>query len=240
MSIGRKARFAKILVQLLGYVAQRDAPTQLHLLDGRSSRPAQGLVGMRETWRFVDDAPVLTGAGQGALTGLKQFALTLPTLRGQALVIVVSDLFEEAPIQPTLTALRARGVDVAFLHVVAADDLEPPDGLLELNDAESATRLPVGSDEVRIYREEVKRYLDMTRTAILKAGFKHVLLRVARPATDTPRPGGRPGVGGRPGRGGRRGPAGGQVQVASDEVTDDDLERDAFASLVRAAILVKR
>src|SRR5690606_13007232 len=99
--------------------------------DGRSSRPAQGMVGMRETWRFVDEAPMLAGSEPGALTGLKRFALTLPALRGQALVIAVSDLFEEVPIQPTLAALRARGVDAAFLQVVAADDLEPPDGLLE-------------------------------------------------------------------------------------------------------------
>ena len=222
MSVGRKAAFAKTLVQLLGYVAQRDAPTQLHLLDGRSSRPAQGKVGMRETWRFVDDAPIMAGSQPGALTGLKQFALTLPALRGQALVMVVSDLFEEAPIQPTLTALRARGVDVAFLQVVAADDLEPPEGLLELNDTESSIKLPVGADEVRAYREEVKRYLERTRTAILKAGYKHVLLKVARQAADVQRQGGRTGQGARTG------------------AADDEVERDAFASLVRAAVLVKR
>ena len=237
MSVGRKSRFAKTLVQLLGYVAQRDAPTQLHLLDGRSSRPAQGMGGMRETWRFVDEAPVIAGGGQGALTGLKQFALTLPALRGQALVMVVSDLFEDAPIQPTLTALRARGVYVAFLQVVAADDLEPPDGLLELNDTESATKLPVGSDEVRVYREEVKRYLERTRTAILRAGFKHVLLRVQRPTADAPRPVTRPARGGRSPQTGRSAQGGGPAQAVRAGVTDDDGERDAVASLVRAAIL---
>ncbi|HLU83749.1 MAG TPA: DUF58 domain-containing protein [Trueperaceae bacterium] len=222
MSVGRKADFARILVQLLGYVAQRDAPTQLHLLDGRSSRQAQGMVGMRETWRFVDEAPVMAGSQPGALTGLKQFALSLPAVRGQALVIVVSDLFEEAPIQPALTALRARGVDAAFLQVVAADDLEPPDGLLELNDAESSSKLPVGSDEVRAYREEVRRYLDRTRTAILRAGFKHVLLKVALPVEQAARQGNRP------------------IPGTLTRDATDDVERSAFSSLVRASVLVKR
>lgn len=226
MGVGGKSGFAKTVVQLLGYVAQRDAPTQLHLLDGRSSRPAQGMVGMRETWRFVDEAPRMAGSAPGAITGLKQFALTLPTLRGQALVIAVSDLFEDAPIQPTLTALRARGVDVAFLQVVAAADLEPPDGLLELNDTETSARLPVGSDEVRAYREEVKRYLERTRTAILKAGFKHVLLRVPRLVAEQR-------------RGGRTSPAAGGAPSGGGSESGD-IERDAFAALVRAAVLVKR
>lgn len=180
------------------------------------------MVGMRETWRFVDEAPVMAGSQPGALTGLKQFALSLPAVRGQALVIVVSDLFEEAPIQPALTALRARGVDAAFLQVVAADDLEPPDGLLELNDAESSSKLPVGSDEVRAYREEVRRYLDRTRTAILRAGFKHVLLKVALPVEQAARQGNRP------------------IPGTLTRDATDDVERSAFSSLVRASVLVKR
>ena len=202
MSVGGKSAFAKTVTQLLGYVAQRDAPTQLHLLDGRSSRTAQGVVGMRETWRFVDEAPTLSADDAGALSGVKRFALSLPALHGQALVLVVSDLFEDAPIQPTLTALRARGVDVGFLQVVATDNLEPPDGLLELHDTEGPERMPVGYDEAAAYRDEVKRYLDRTRNAVLRAGFKHVLFKVPRQQADT--------------------------------------ERDVFAALVRAAVLVKR
>src|SRR5690606_27464847 len=160
------------------------------------------MVGMRETWRFVDEAPVMAGSQPGALTGLKQFALSLPAVRGQALVLVVSDLFEDAPIQPTLTALRARGVDVGFIQVVASDDLDPPDGLLELHDTEGDERLPVGYDETAAYRDEVKRYLDRTRNAVLRAGFKHVLCKVPREQADR--------------------------------------ERDVFAALVRASLLVKR
>src|SRR5690606_37282880 len=166
------------------------------------SRMAQGLVGMRETWRFVDEAPTLAAGEPGALSGVKQFALSLPALRGQALVLVVSDLFEDAPIQETLTALRARGVDVGFLHVVATEDVEPPDGLLELHDTEGPDRLPAGYDEAAAYRDEVKRYLDRTRNAVLRAGLKHVLFKVPRQPLDT--------------------------------------ERDVFAALVRASVLVKR
>lgn len=180
MGLFGKGAFAASLMRLLTYVAQRDAPTQLHLLDGRSSRPAQGRAGLLESWRFVDDAEATPGQDQLPLTALKRFALSLPTLQGNALVLVVSDLLEDAPVRPTLAALRARGVDVGFLQVVAQEELEPPTALLELVDAESGETLPVGAAEVAAYKLEQRAFLARTRGAILKAGFRHVLLKVDR------------------------------------------------------------
>ena len=177
MALHGKARYARTVMRLLTYVAQRDAPTQLHLLGGGASRPAQGRAGLRESWRFIDEAAPTAGATP-PITALKRFALTLPTLRGNALVLVVSDLLEDGSVRPALAALRARGVDVGFLQVVAEEELDPPAGLLELVDVESAEKLPVGPDEVRAYKAEVRGFLARTRSAILQAGFKHLLLRV--------------------------------------------------------------
>ncbi len=218
MALFGKDAYARTLVQLLTYVSQRDAPTQLHLLDGRRSRPAQGLRGLRESLRFVDDAGTLRpaqragadadGQGGGAelsvmpITALKRFALTLPAVRGASLVLVVSDLLEDVSLRPTLAALRARGVDVGFLHIVAGEELSPQPALLELLDVESGEKLPVGADEVEAYRTEVRAFLARTRAAILRAGFKHVQLR-------TPEEG-------------------------------EDVERAAMAALIRAGILTKR
>lgn len=205
MGLGNKARFARTLVQLLSYVAQRDAPTQLHLLDGRSSRPAQGRAGVRDAWRFVEEAPVLSGESAAPLTALKRIALNLPAVRGTALVLVVSDLMEDTPIQPTLAALHARGVDAGFLQVLSDDDLQPEAGLLELHDVETGERMPVGPDEVRVYREEAQAFVRRTRSAILRAGFRHLLLRSGRIAAE-----------------------------------GAEVERSAFAALVREGVLLKR
>ncbi len=178
MLLGGKARYARILAQLLSYVAQRDAPTQLHLFDGQASRPVQGRAGVGASWRFVEEAPTLRGEEQAPLASLKRFALSLPTLRGAALALVISDLLEDGPLQPALVALRARGLDAGFLHVMSADDLEPQEGQFELVDAETQERLPAGPQEVRAYREEVQRFVRRTRSSILRAGFRHVLLAV--------------------------------------------------------------
>ncbi len=184
MRLAGKARYARVLAQLLSYAAQRDAPTQLHLLDGSRSRPAQGLAGVGASWRFLDEAPQLEGDAAAPLTALKRFALTLPTLRGAALVLIVSDLLEDTPIQGTLAALRARGVDASFLQVLSEDDLDPVEGQLELVDVETSERLQAGPEEIRSYRNEVQAFVRRTRGAILEAGFRHALIRVPREAAE--------------------------------------------------------
>jgi len=205
MAVGGKRAYARVLAQLLSYVAQRDAPMQVHRVSGGSSRPLQGRAAMRATWTFIDES---TGArGSGPVSGLKTFALSLPPQRGTALALVISDLFEDAPLRPVLSALKARGLDAAFLQVVAAEDLDPPRGELEVVDVETGERRPAGPDEVEAYKREVRRFLERTREAVLRAGYRHLLL-VAPPA--------------------------GEARDAAE------LEKEAFADLLRAGVLVKR
>jgi uncharacterized protein (DUF58 family) len=205
MSVGAKRAYARVLAQLISYVAQRDAPTQVHRVSGGSTRPLQGRATMRATWEFVDES---TGArGSGPVSGLKTLALSLPPQRGTGLALVISDLFEDAPLRPALSALKARGLDAAFLQVVATEDLDPPRGELEVVDVETEERRPAGPDEVEAYKREVRRYLERTREAVLRAGFRHLLLVAPLAA------------------------------AAGDQV---ELEKEAFADLLRAGVLVKR
>ncbi len=204
MELGGKARFARAVAELLVYVAQRDAPTQLHLFDGSGNRPTQGLAAVGESWRFVEEAGSLEGDAYAPVTALKRFALTLPPVRGAALALVVSDLLEDAPLQGALAALRARGLDAGLLQVMSEADLEPQEGQLELVDVETGERLLAGPQEVRAYREEVHAFVRRTRAAAIRAGFRHVLMRVR------------------------------------EGVSEAELERQAFASLVREGVLVRR
>jgi len=187
MSLYGKDEFARTLIRMLTYVSQREAPTQLHLLDGRSSRPAQGVGGLRESWRFIEEAEELAGDEHRPVTALKRFALSLPPVHGNALVLVVSDLLEDAPLRPTLAALRARRLDVGFLQVVAEEELDPESAQLELVDVESGERLPVGAGEVEAYRLEVRSFLSRTRGAVHRAGFRHLLMRLPTGREDAER-----------------------------------------------------
>ncbi len=184
MQLGHKARFARLLAQLLSYVAQRDARSQVHLFDGRHNQAAHGRGAIGEAWQFIEQAPDLTGAGHAPYEALKRFALNMPMRMGAALVLIISDLFDEAPLQPTLAALRARSLDASFLHVMALEDLTPDEGQLEVVDVESGDRLFVGPDEVLVYRETAQVFVSRTRATILQAGFRHTLLQVADETDD--------------------------------------------------------
>lgn len=181
MRLGMKARFGRALASLLTYVAQRDARCQVHLLDGRSSRPLRGRAAVGQAWRFIDDASEGGGSERAvseprpvaALTG---FALGLPPREGKALTIVISDLFDEDSLRPALAAFRARSLDASFLQVLSEWDLRPAEGRLELIDVETGESLRVSPDEVRAYRQAVRTFVDRTRSTILQAGFRHTLL----------------------------------------------------------------
>ncbi|MBX3140982.1 MAG: DUF58 domain-containing protein [Trueperaceae bacterium] len=266
MGLGGKLEHARTVVRLLSYVAQRDAPTQVHLLFGGATPRLRGRAGMLETWRFIDDAPLLKGdgtlvngalvkdglangagalragatpgAGAGPLTGLVPFAMGLPAARGRALVIVVSDLLEDASIEPGLAALRSRGVDVGFLQLLSPAELDPPAALLELHDVESGEKLPAGPDEAHAYREEVRAHVRRTREAILRAGYRHQLLTAPAMGAEAARAPDAPGApattASRVAPAASGAPAGPAASAASAT------ERAALTELIKLGLLVKR
>lgn len=178
MGLGGKSVYARTLAELLAYVGQRDARSQIHLLSGQHSRPAQGRAGISEAWGFIENAPVVEPGTPLPASALKAFALSLPPQSGAALALVISDLFDEAPLQSALAAFKARGLDASFLQVMAEADLHPEEGQFEVVDVESGEKLHIGPAEVRAYRQEVQAFVRRSRSAVLKAGFRHALLPV--------------------------------------------------------------
>ncbi len=180
MSLFGKAEFMGQLARQLLYLAQRESVVQVHTLGGKHSRPLLGVRAVAQSWSFLDSI----GDGQSEaplpVEGIRSFATQAALRGGRALVLVLSDLLDPNPLRPALTALRARGFDVSFLQLLADDDLEPVEDMLEIEDVESAERMQVGPAEIRAYRGAVLSFVGRTRSAILRAGFRHLLLRVPR------------------------------------------------------------
>jgi hypothetical protein len=190
----------------------------VHTTAGATSPAAQGRAGLARAWGLLDAAEV-TRDGPGPVRGVREFALSLPRVRGAALAVVVSDLLDPEPWRPALVALRARGLDSAFLQVVSSDDLEPPEGRFEVVDVETDERRTVGPEEVRAYRNAVQAFLRRTRGALAQAGASHVLLRVPAPTA---------------------GSQGATRRDGAPARADIDAERAALAALRRARVLVPR
>jgi uncharacterized protein (DUF58 family) len=194
MGLGGKAAYARTVAELLTYVGQRDAVTRVHTTAGASSAAMQGRAGLGRAWTLLaeaEPAPAATAPRPaeapgdaeaiGPVAGVRRFALGLPRVRGAALALVVSDLLDPAPWRPALVALRARGLDAAFVQVVAEEDLDPPEGRFELLDVETGERRAVDAEEVRAYRVAAQAFVRRTRAAFAQAGVAHVLLRVPPP-----------------------------------------------------------
>lgn len=177
MAIGHKARFVKLLAQVLSFVALRDSSAQLHLFDGRCSAPLRGQRRIGDAWDFIEGAPPLKGPAYAPVARLKAFALQAHLPAGAGLALVLSDLLDPSPLRPALSALKARGLDAGFVQVLAAEELAPESGQLELIDSESGERLDVGPDEVAAYRQALQQFLARTRSAITRAGFRYALVR---------------------------------------------------------------
>lgn len=225
MGLAGKLDYARIVAELVSYVGQRDAITRVHTTAGAASPVAQGRVGLARAWGLLEEAVPVAGA-PGPVEGVRSFALALPKVRGAALAIVISDLFDPQPWRPALVALRARGLDAAFLQVVSDDDLNPPEGRFEVVDVESDERRTVGPEEVRAYRAAVQAFLRRTRSALAQAGVGHVLLRVPARVGVTP-------------AGDRRSASGGRRTAQATGIAAD-AERSALADLRRARVLVSR
>ncbi len=184
MSLGNKGEFARAVAQFLVYAARRNVSATVHLFDDSSSRAMHKQSDIPAVWRFIDEAKTAEPSERKDLKpdsflptdAIKRFALN--SRKGGSLILVISDLFDQSPMQQALVALRARGFDVSFLQVLSQVDLEPELGQLELHDSESQAKLRVGPDEVRAYKQAITDFLNRTRNSILKAGFRHTLLKV--------------------------------------------------------------
>ncbi len=174
MTVGGKLAAAQHLAAMLTYTSQ-GMRTQVHRFGGASSVRGGQRRQLPELWRFIGETPP-DPEPVPPVGALQSFAASAPQAAG--MVVVLSDLFGEAPLYPALVALRARRLDVCFVQLMSAADLEPESGRLELLDSETGEKLEVGPDEVRLYREAVRAFLVRTRASVLQAGFRYQLLRV--------------------------------------------------------------
>ena len=174
MAVGGKLAAAQHVAAMLTYTSQ-GMRTQVHRFSGASSLRGGRRAQLPELWRFIGETPPDPEPAP-PVGALQSFAASAPQAAG--MVVVLSDLLGEAPLHPALVALRARRLDVCFVQLMSAADLEPESGRLALLDSETGEKLEVGPDEVRLYREAVRAFLVRTRASVLQAGFRYQLLRV--------------------------------------------------------------
>ena len=173
MNVGSKLGAAQRLAAML-VTTSLGMRTQVGRFGGALSPRGGARTQLPELWRFIGET--LEPAPEAPVAALSAFAAN--TAYAAGMVVVLSDLFDEASLQPALIALRARRLDVCFVQLMSAADLEPQGNRLEVKDSETGETLEVGPDEVRLYKDALHRFLIRTRAAVLQAGFRYCLVRV--------------------------------------------------------------
>lgn len=108
----------------------------------------------------------------------------LPESARQPLTVIVSDLLTVTGIAPGLDALQEQQADVAVIHVVSPDEVDPRlSGEAELVDAESGEVLDVGVsiETLAAYRAGFATWLAKREAECSARGMRYARVQTDRP-----------------------------------------------------------
>ncbi|MDP2319765.1 MAG: DUF58 domain-containing protein [Acidobacteriota bacterium] len=130
---------------------------------------------------FLAQVGQLAPTGEASLEDALRKAATVMKRRG--LVIVVSDLYEEAEALPQVRRLRRMGHDVVVIHTLAREELTlDVGGAAELVDLESGRSLMVQPSAVRDgYVAAVRQWLTSVHDAVTGDGIEYLRLVTGEP-----------------------------------------------------------
>jgi uncharacterized protein (DUF58 family) len=175
-----KLGFGAQLVAALGHVAiARSDSVRIVCLTQQPSRLDRRWTGMPELVRQLSQV-----APAGCVDINAALRACLPDGARQPLVVIVSDLLDEAGMALGLGALQAGQADVVVLHVVSPDELDPHlAGEIELVDAETNDVLEVGVslETLSAYRARFSTWLDAREAECLAHGMRYARLMTDRP-----------------------------------------------------------
>ncbi len=113
--------------------------------------------------------------------GIRDFA---PRSGGAGVVVLITDLMDKQGFESALRMLIGRRMDVVVIHLLAAEELEPPlRGDLRLVDAEDndSTEVTLNEATLRKYRETVTAFINSARQFCSRRAIGYILVR-----NDTP------------------------------------------------------
>ena len=177
-----KFRFTQRLAAALAYIALA-AGDRLTVAVLRGDAPAAQFGparGRGHTLRLLKFLEELAPGGSTNLdAALRSYALSA---RRPGLLFLLSDLFSPAGYRSGLSQLQGRGYEVAVLHVLSPDELDPPlAGDLRLIDAETGAPQDVTLDGSlrELYRRRVANWRDEIEAFCLKRRIHYLGLSTA-------------------------------------------------------------
>lgn len=177
-----KLHVAKQIAAALGYVGLCRGDRVRVAALGPAGARAPVLRGRSGLWQLLGylDA-VHSGHNLSLHEGIRDFA---PRSGGAGVVVLITDLMDKQGFESALRMLIGRRMDVVVIHLLAAEELEPPlRGDLRLVDAEDndSTEVTLNEATLRKYRETVTAFINSARQFCSRRAIGYILVR-----NDTP------------------------------------------------------
>ena len=179
-----KLDFAAQLVSALAYVGMgRSDAVRIACLSPMPEQRRLGPFARRQ--RITEVLRHLSDVAPAGLVDLNaSLAGCVPDRARYPLVVIVSDLLTPAGVADGLSAMQLQPADVAVIHVLSPEELEPSlRGEVELLDAESGERLELGVSlqTLDAYRARFNAWLDARAADCHTRGIRYVRVRTDQP-----------------------------------------------------------
>jgi len=145
--------------------------------------PSRGQGSLTRLFRFLEN---LEPGGETDLNRSMRDYSIIPRRAG--LVILISDLFASEGYEAGLRQLMGRGHEAALMHVLAADELDPPlAGDIQLIDIETNHEQDVSLDGGlrELYRTRAHAWIQSTQTDCRKHGIRYLNVTTNQPWDQT-------------------------------------------------------
>jgi uncharacterized protein (DUF58 family) len=174
---GAKFDCAAELALLLGYVALAAGDAlSVQFSTGRTFGPRHGLPAFADLTRFIDDA---RAAAPNARLNLAGWLAAYAQRARPGLCLLLSDFLDESRWQAGVTALGAAGLEVAALHVLSPDELDPSlSGDLRLTDVETGDAQEISVDEslLAAYQRRLQEWTAEVAAGCRRSGGRWLLV----------------------------------------------------------------
>jgi uncharacterized protein (DUF58 family) len=181
-----KSAYALQVAAALGYVglAGLEQVAASYVAAGRAGtlRPLRGRGSFPRLVRFLEE--IEFGGATALNASLRTESRRLPR---RSRLILLSDLLDLDGYQDGLLALQAVGHDVFVLHLLAPEELEPPEaGDVRLVDVETGgvEDLTLSRDRIAAYRERTARHFAEIEAFCFGRGIGYVRVSTAMPLED--------------------------------------------------------
>lgn len=178
-----KLEVARKIAAAIGYMAlARSERAQLHDATETTAPPVATGRGRAGLAGFLRALGAIEASGSASLSSAIDGVVRRSSRPG--MLAVVSDFLDPGPVLDALARARARGHDVALVHVLTPDELDPKlEGDLVLEDAESGDRVDVSIDGQSLgeYAAQMQGLLQELRVHAKKLGATYVICRTDEP-----------------------------------------------------------